>query len=128
MKQEVLLNLLNKEDSLDTIQNYIKQVVAMRGFQNQTITEEILLLTEEVGELAKAIRKDRTNMRIDFTKIKNFDSIESEIADVFIVLLTICNTLNINLYDAIIEKESINVERNWINYKSQEKNSELLHI
>ena len=45
-------------------------------------------------------------------KIKNYDSIEGEIADVFIVLTSICNTLNINLYDAIIEKEKINNLKN----------------
>lgn len=113
--QQQLLSQLKRTDSLDTIQNYIKQVITMRGFGQQPVEQELLLLTEEIGELAKAIRKDKTNMAIDNQKIKNYDSIESEIADVFIVLTSICNTLNINLYDAIIEKEQINIERNWTN-------------
>ena len=55
----------------------------------------MLLLTEEIGELAKAIRKDKTSMSIDKSKINNYDTIESEVADVFIVLCSICNKLNI---------------------------------
>lgn len=107
---------------MDDIQNYIKQVITMRGFGQQPVEQELLLLTEEIGELAKAIRKDKTTMAIDNQKIKNYDSIESEIADVFIVLTSICNTLNINLYDAIIEKEQINIKRNWTNnYKKNEE-------
>lgn len=115
MIQKELLNQLKRTDNLDTIQNYIQQVINIRGFGQQPVEQELLLLTEEIGELAKAVRKDKTNMAIDNKKIKNYDSIEGEIADVFIVLTSICNTLNINMYDAIIEKETINIERNWTN-------------
>ena len=38
---------------------------------------------------------------------------EKEMADVFIVLTTICNKLNINLFDAVYNKEKENVTRNW---------------
>lgn len=68
---------------------------------------------EEVGELAKAIRKEKTDMRVDKSKIKNYESVESEVADVFIVLNSICNTLNINLFEAFYEKEKINGKRVW---------------
>ena len=61
----------------------------------------MLLLTEEIGELAKAIRKEKTTMSIDNNKIRNYDTIESEVADVFIVLCTICNKLNINLFSSL---------------------------
>ncbi len=115
MNQKELLNNLKKDDNLDTIQNYIKQVIDIRGFGKQSVEQGLLLLLEEVGELAKSIRKEKTNMCIDKGKIKNYDTVESEIADVFIVLTSICNTLNINLYDAVIEKEKINVERTWVN-------------
>ncbi len=115
MNQKELLKNLSRNNSLDTIQNYIKQVIDIRGFGKQPIEQELLLLLEEVGELAKSVRKEKTNMCIDKVKIKNYDTVESEIADVFIVLTSICNTLNINLYDAIIEKEKVNVERTWVN-------------
>lgn len=75
----------------------------------------MLLLTEEVGELAKAIRKDTANLKIDSSKIENYDTIESEVADVFIVLNSICTALDINLFDTIYNKESINIRRKWEN-------------
>ena len=65
----------------------------------------MLLLLEKVGELAKAIRKNATNMSIDNSKINHYDTIESEVADVFIVLSSICNRLNIDLYKALKDKE-----------------------
>ncbi len=115
MEQRELLNKLKRTDSLDTFQNYIKQVITMRGFGKNSIEQELLLLVEEVGELAKAIRKEKTSMCIDKNKIQNYDTVEHEIADVFLVLTSICNRLDINLYDSVIEKEKINVDRIWEN-------------
>ena len=106
-------NQLNRNATLDEIQDYIKNVIDIRGFGKQPLEHEVLLLIEEVGEPAKAIRKEKTNMSIDNSKIKNYDTVENEIADVFIVLNSICNTLNINLFDAFYEKEKINTERTW---------------
>lgn len=65
----------------------------------------MLLLLEKVGELAKAIRKNATNMSIDNSKINHYDTIESEVADVFIVFSSICNKLNIDLYKSLKDKE-----------------------
>ena len=108
-----LYSKLDKYSNLDTIQNYIREVIDIRGFKNQPIEQTVLLLIEEVGELAKAIRKEKTNMRIDRDKIANYDTVENEIADVFIVLTSICNTLNINLFESILAKERINISRKW---------------
>ncbi len=116
--QKDLYNQLIKNMQLDKIQNYIKDVIDIRGFGSQPVEQEILLLIEEVGELAKAIRKEKTTMCIDKNKIKNYDTVENEIADVFIVLNSICNTLNINLFDAFYQKERINIERTWDNNKN----------
>ena len=104
-KQLQLLENLNKNSSLNEVQSYFKEMIKLRSL--------MLLLTEEVGELAKAIRKDATDLKIDSNKIGNYDSIESEIADVFIVLNSICTALDINLFDAIYNKERINVDRKW---------------
>lgn len=112
-KQQSLLNLLSKKDSLSDVQNYVKQVNELRGFQNQALQDTMLLLTEEVGELAKAIRKDYTDMRVDVNKLNNYGSIESEIADVFYVLSCVCNKLDINILDALKKKEAENVNRTW---------------
>lgn len=116
-KQLQLLETLNKNSSLNDIQNYFKEIIKLRNFINskENISEIMLLLTEEVGELAKAIRKDTANLKIDSSKIENYDTIESEVADVFIVLNSICTALDINLFDTIYNKESINIRRKWEN-------------
>lgn len=108
-----LWNKLNEKSTLKEIQNYIKEVIKIRGFESQEIEKTMLLLTEEIGELAKSIRKNATNMNIDMTKLNHYDTIESEIADVFIVLTTICNKLNIDLYKSIKNKEEENIKRQW---------------
>ncbi len=112
-KQLDLFNELNENKTLREVQEYIKKVIEIRGFNKQSPEQTMLLLTEEVGELAKAIRKDKTKMCIDNNKINNYDTIESEVADVFIVLSTICNELNIDLYSAIKNKEKENINRKW---------------
>ena len=100
-----LWNKLNESNTLPEIQNYIKEVIRIRGFAGQEIEKTMLLLLEEVGELAKSIRKNATNMNIDKNKLNHYDTIESEIADVFIVLNSVCNKLNIDLYKALKDKE-----------------------
>lgn len=112
-KQQSLLNLLTKKDSLTDVQNYVRQVNELRGFQNQDLQDTMLLLTEEIGEIAKAIRKDYTDMSVDINKLNNYGSIESEIADVFYVLSCVCNKLDINILDALKKKEAENINRTW---------------
>ena len=108
-----LWNDLKEGNTLGEVQEYIRKVIEIRGFSNQSIEQAMLLLTEEIGELAKAIRKEKTTMSIDNNKSKNYDTIESEVADVFIVLCTICNKLDIDLFSSLKEKERENIERKW---------------
>ena len=111
--QQELLKKLSKESSVNEIQTYIKKIIEIRGFNKEKASEKILLLVEEVGELAKAIRKNENKLGIDKSKEYNYSSIESEIADVFIVLLSICDVLNINLFKAFLDKEEENIKRTW---------------
>ena len=53
-----LWNKLNEKNILQEVQQYIKDVIKIRGFSNQEIEKTMLLLLEEVGELAKSIRKN----------------------------------------------------------------------
>lgn len=110
-KQSELYELLNEKNTLNEIQNYIKEVIKIRGFSEQKVQDKMLLLLEETGELAKAIRKTIPEASVDYERIENYTDIEEEVADVFIVLVSICNRLNINLYDAIIKKEEKNIKR-----------------
>lgn len=111
--QNELYELLNEKNSLSEIQSYIREIITIRGFSEQRVQDKMLLLLEETGELAKAIRKTLPEASIDYEKIENYTDIEEEIADVFIVLVSICNRLNINLYDAIKKKEEKNIKRQW---------------
>ena len=112
-EQELLLEKLNDKNSIKEVQEYIKNVIHMRGFDSQDVEKTMLLLTEEIGELAKAIRKDATDMATDKNKLYTYDTIEGEVADVFIVLISICNKLDIDLFTALKEKEKKNCSRNW---------------
>lgn len=108
-----LWNNLKENNTLQEVQQYIKEVIRIRGFAEQEIEKTMLLLLEEVGELAKSIRKNATSMSIDKSKINHYDTIESEVADVFIVLNSVCNKLNIDLYKALKDKEEENIKREW---------------
>ena len=111
--QQGLLKKLSDKSSINEIQSYIKKVMEVRGFNKEKSSDKILLLVEEVGELAKAIRKNEKKLGIDKTKKYNYSSIESEIADVFIVLLSICDILNIDLLKVFLDKEEENIKRIW---------------
>jgi len=113
MNQLELLNTLTEDSSLAQIQEYIDKVVELRGFKGQPVLETMLLLLEEVGELAKAIRKACTKMSVDTDKMQNYGTVESEAADVFFVLTAICNQMDIDLLSALKEKEKKNCTRNW---------------
>ena len=112
-KQLELWNNLNEDNTMKEVQTYIKEVIKIRGFADHSVEQEMLMLTEEMGELAKAVRKDAANLTVDKNKIKNYDTIESEAADVFIVLASICNKLNFDLFTAVKDKEKENIERLW---------------
>lgn len=84
-------------------------MMQVNGFNN-TPLELFCYLTEEVGELAKEIRKTEKNMDMD--KKKNYEScLKYEIADIFIYLLAICDSYSIILLEAFKDKEKINLDR-----------------
>ena len=113
MTQQELFNRLDSTDSLNDIQEYVKKVLELRGLHEHEIQSSLVLLLEETGELAKAVRRTSAGMSFDPNRLHNYDTVESEVADVLIVLISICNTLGINLFDAFVGKEKINVDRNW---------------
>lgn len=114
--QNLMYTKITKSSDLGNIQKYVKEILEIRGFVNQTSQDKMLLLIEEIGELAKSIRKSSSLLAIDYNKIQNYDTVESEIADVFIVLLSLCNVVNIDLYQAFLLKEKENIHRTWNKY------------
>ena len=66
MKKEKLINefnQINSNSNLNEIQEYITKMMQVNDFNN-TPLELFCYLTEEVGELAKEIRKTEKNMEI----------------------------------------------------------------
>ncbi len=69
-----------------------------------------MLLLEEAGEFAKAARKAAGLGFAEDTKRKE---LKEEAADVFIILLGLCNMLDIDLEQAFRDKEEKNKQRTW---------------
>lgn len=111
--QKELFENLKSTSTLSDIQTYIKKVLQLRGFENQNVKDKLLLLAEEVGELVKAVRKNSLGASVDLKKIENYDSVESEIADVLIVLISVANILDVDIFKSLKEKEQININRKW---------------
>ncbi len=82
-----------------------------RGFDGNSHEQKFLLFVEEVGELAKAMRK-RANLLVDPAKKDRF-VLEEEFADVLIYLLDLANGFGIDLEQAFREKEALNNQRQW---------------
>lgn len=101
---------LPSNPKLQDFQSYVGAVVKHRGFEDETISELFMLLTEEVGELAKAARKTQ-NIKTD--QLSKTYEIDQEAADVFMYLLEICNRFDIDLEKAFRDKEAINAKRTW---------------
>ncbi len=99
-----------KDKTLSDLQEYYKQKAKERGFDNETAQDTLLLITEEVGELARAIRKHMSIKTDDKGKIY---TIEEELADIFIYLMHLSNILGLNLEEAFWKKEEENNKRAW---------------
>lgn len=89
---------------------YIGAVVKHRGFDDQTVDYEFRMLVEEVGELAKALRKHQGGFIADDSKTSQ---VSHECADVLWMLACVCNRLGIDLEAALRDKEEHNKTRTW---------------
>lgn len=103
--------VLKQNPTLQDVQTYIDEVIKFRGFDKQSVQDELLLLTEEVGELVKAVRQHTGNVRSDANSKSH--GVEHEAADVVWMLVCVCNSLGIDLESSIREKEEHNKKRTW---------------
>lgn len=101
---------LPQDPKLSDYQNLVNILVVERGFDRETVSEVFTLLVEEVGELAKALRK-ANGQKIDKSSRKH--EVAEEAADVFWLLIDLCNRLDIDLEQAFREKENKNQKRVW---------------
>ncbi len=101
---------LKTNPTLQDLQAYVAQAVRERVFDPNDVAKRFMLLLEETGEFARAARK---HAGMKFAADTHTAEIASEAADVFIVLLGICNMLDIDLEQAFRAKEEHNKQREW---------------
>lgn len=99
--------------SLKELQAYIHQVSLERGWINTKDLELFLLFTEEVGELAKAIRNHKGLLQEEGKRKNNPQELEGEFADVLCYILDLANRFGVDLDKALREKEAQNAGRKW---------------
>src|SRR5215831_18184324 len=102
---------LAEHPTLKDLQIYLDEVCKERGWVKDNYAEKFLLFTEEVGELAKAIRKTQ-GLYQEKAKQKHLE-LEEEFADVLSYLLDLANFFQVDLETAFREKEGVNATRTW---------------
>lgn len=94
--------------SLNIYRDNTKTLCEIKGWDNVPVSTVWLLLTEEIGELASAIRQyQRTYKKTNLKKNKGVD-IQMEMADVFSYLFQLASIFNIDL-DEMWEKHRAKV-------------------
>lgn len=101
--------MLNKNISIRELQKHIKEI----DFHPEAKMEVMLKLVEEVGELAVEVRRESSWGMTD----ERLTNLKYELYDVLHFVNHIANIYNIDLEEAIIEKDKINE----IKYKREEE-------
>jgi NTP pyrophosphatase (non-canonical NTP hydrolase) len=94
--------------TLGDYQTLIKKLIVERGYNEETVPQVMMLLTEEVGELAKAIRKLEGQKTHQDSKVHQAGE---ELADCLWLIIDIANRLDIDLEQAFRAKEAKNSKR-----------------
>jgi len=105
---------LPDKPTLADLQADISRLVKERGWEDETINDIFLLMVEEVGELAKEIRK-HTGMHVDKAKTgaAQHAELEGEFADILNYLLDLANHMDVDLERAYRTKKKEVQGRTW---------------
>ena len=107
---EVVLTQSSKAPGkgLRGLQRYYERTAARRGWSAESMQDTLLLMTEEMGELARAVRKSAGLSRDGDWQGQD---VAEEMADVQLYLVHLANAAGIDLADAVTAKEAINQQR-----------------
>ncbi len=94
--------------SLASLQHYYRRASTARGWDTEGPQDCLLLLTEEVGELARAMRKAR---RRGAGLGEHGHGTAEELADVQLYVVHLANILGVDLSAAVVAKEQVNAQR-----------------
>jgi NTP pyrophosphatase (non-canonical NTP hydrolase) len=94
---------------IDRLQRYYRLAASRRGWDKESPRDALLLLTEELGELARAVRKlEGLDRNHDLDEIGN---VGEELADLQLYIVHLANTLGLELANAVTTKEQVNARR-----------------
>ncbi|MEA4906930.1 MAG: RS21-C6 protein [Chloroflexi bacterium] len=102
---------LKDNPTLGDLQRYLDEVCRERGWTRDSPAEKFVLFVEEVGELAKAMRK-AAGLYEEQARPRQM-SLEEEFADVLSYLLDLANVYQVDLEQAFRDKEAVNRTRSW---------------
>jgi NTP pyrophosphatase (non-canonical NTP hydrolase) len=94
--------------ALKAFQEYYRRAAVQRGYSKEGPKECLLLMVEEVGELARSIRK-----REKLVRHGSYDGVSEsqELADVFLYVVHMANVLGVDLAHVVRDKEILNVKK-----------------
>lgn len=106
---------ISKNPDIATLQAHVAAMVDHFGWTSNA-ERKFLLLTEEIGELAKAVRR-MENISVEHGKETDAATakaqLEDELADVLNYLLDIANGFDVDVGAAYRNKMAANLKRNW---------------
>lgn len=94
--------------AIRSFQHYYRRVASQRGYETESATDCLVLMVEEIGELARAIRKRKKLKR--YGKPISADEAQ-ELADVFLYVVHMANVLGLDLSSVVQAKEELNLKR-----------------
>ena len=100
--------VLPPSPAIKSFQYYYRRAAVQRGFAKENAKDCLLLMVEEIGELARALRK-RVKLTRHGEVIGNQE--ELELADVFIYVVHMANILKIDLASVVQRKEWLNIQK-----------------
>ena len=110
---------LSASMSLDELKAYISAVVKQRGFENEKPQDIMLLMVEEVGELARIMARKYGDQ--SFKNTESDKDLADEMADVLWVLICLANQTGVDLTHAFIKNMEKKTARDAERHKENEK-------
>lgn len=111
MHPAYLLMDLPKEPTIQDLQRFVAARCEERGWQNRSDIERLMFLSEEVGEVAKEIRK--LSGKYGYKHPGTTAHLAEELVDVLNFIIDIANANNIDLEVAFRAKWQAVATRTW---------------
>lgn len=97
----------NPGSGIAALQKYYARTAERRGWDSESAQQTLLLMTEELGELARAVRK-HVGIARDHAST---GAVGEEMADMALYLVHLANALGIDLAAEVSAKERVNEQR-----------------